>query len=125
MEFFDKIEKKLMEYPVYVKILKIQYRVSEAFLKAVRHVWNFLFAKTPDTAERLNSDKKDEQLFERFKQKYKRFKKKLADFILTALMAFFNAVGPVWNFLCTKTLNPDGTNDSNNEISLDVIKLLC
>ena len=125
MEFFDKIEKKLMEYPVYVKILKIQYRVSEAFLKAVRHVWNFLFAKTPYTDKRLNSDKKDEQLLEKFKQKYKRFKKKLADFILTALMAFFNAAGPVWNFLCTKTLNPDGTNDSNNEISLDVIKLLC
>ena len=61
-------------------------------------------------AKKLNPEKKDEKAF-------KKIKKKLAKIILTALLAFFDAVGPVWNFLCVKTLNPEENIERNNEIS--------
>ena len=48
-----------------------------------------------------------------------KIKKKSAKCILTALMAFFDTVGPVWNFFFLKTPNPDERND---EISVKVMK---
>ena len=42
---------------------------------------------------------------------------KVAEYILIALMAFFNAVGPVWNFLFVKAPNPDKSSGTGNKIS--------
>ena len=39
--------------------------------------------------------------------KFLKFRDKVAECILAALLAFFDAVGPVWNFLFVKTPNPD------------------
>ena len=38
--------------------------------------------------------------------KFLKFRDKVAECILVALLAFFSAVGPVWNFLFVKTPNP-------------------
>ena len=49
---------------------------------------------------------------------------KLADGIKTTILAFLNAIGPVWNFLFVKTPDPDDSDkdEQGNEISQDVIK---
>ena len=49
--------------------------------------------------------------------KFLQVRSRVIKLILNALMAFFNAVGPVWNFVCTKTLNPGRTTGPSNEIS--------
>ena len=36
----------------------------------------------------------------------------VAEHIRKGLLAFFNAIGPVWNFLFVKTANPDKTTDA-------------
>ena len=51
-----------------------------------------------------------------------RFRDKVAECILTALLAFFNAVGPVWKFLFVKTPNPDITSETSNKIRYIVIE---
>ena len=43
-----------------------------------------------------------------------RIKDKIAGHIRNGLLAFFNTIGPVWTFLCVKTLNPDATNETTN-----------
>ena len=50
-------------------------------------------------------------------------KHKVAEFTLIAVMAFFNAVSPVWNFFCVKTLNPDQLKGTTNEIRQYAIEL--
>ena len=48
---------------------------------------------------------------------YKETKKKTAECILAALLACFDTVGPVWNFLFVKKPNLDKTNETSNKIS--------
>ena len=48
--------------------------------------------------------------------KFLRIRDKVAECILAALLAFFNAVGPVWNFLFVKTTN-DETSGTSNKVS--------
>ena len=49
----------------------------------------------------------------------------IAEYIRRGLLAFFNAISPVWTFLCVKTLNPDQTAEVSNNSSLgyDFLKL--
>ena len=51
------------------------------------------------------------------KQLYKKTKKKTAQCILAALMAFFDKFGPIWNFFFVKTPNPDENYQTTNKIS--------
>ena len=69
-----------------------------AFLKNIRKKIHKKLAKYPVYVEFL------------------RFRDKVAEFILTALLALFDAVGPVWNFLFVKTPNPNITSETSNKI---------
>ena len=53
------------------------------------------------------------QFFQKTKKKFAKVGDKVAECILTALLACFNAVGPVWNFLFVKKRNPDEKSASN------------
>ena len=53
------------------------------------------------------------QFFKNTKTKLAKFGDKVAECILTALLACFNTVGPVWNFLFVKKRNPDKRIASN------------
>ena len=46
----------------------------------------------------------------------KELKKKLAECILEAILAFFNAVGPVWNFFFVK--RPDGGSEQSPKVPI-------
>ena len=49
--------------------------------------------------------------------KFLRARDKVVECILAALSAFFNTVGPVWNFLFIKRPDPDVTNGTSTRIS--------
>ena len=52
------------------------------------------------------------------------YDKFLADRMKNALLACFNAIGPLWNFLFLKTQDPDESDfqEQSNEIRQDVVK---
>ena len=54
------------------------------------------------------------------REKIKRFKDNLADRIKIAFLAFFNAIGTVWNILFVKT--SDTIKSDSNEIRQGMIK---
>ena len=47
--------------------------------------------------------------------KFLRVRDKNAERVLTALLAFFDIVGPIWNFFFLKTPNPDKKNNENRK----------
>ena len=54
--------------------------------------------------------------------KFSRKRDKLAECIKTTILTFFNAVSPVWTFLCVKTTDESNSGEPSNEISQGVIK---
>ena len=54
--------------------------------------------------------------------KFIRVRDIIAGYVLKGLLAFFNVVGPLWNFLFVKKPSPENTNGTTNEISFNVIK---
>ena len=57
------------------------------------------------------------------KEKFLRKRDKLAESIRISILACFNAISPVWNFLFLKTPDPDlDADEPSNQISQDVIK---
>ena len=49
--------------------------------------------------------------------KFLQIRDKVAECILTALLACFNTVGPVWNFLFVKAPNPDESDEEHKNFS--------
>ena len=68
------------------------------------------------------------QFFKKVKKKLEKYptyvktRDKVAKGILTALLAFFDFVGPVWNFLFLKRPSFDKTSESTKKIRQNVIK---
>ena len=54
--------------------------------------------------------------------KFIRVRDIIAGYVLKGLLAFFNAVGPLWSFLFVKKSSPENTNGTSNKISFNVIK---
>ena len=54
--------------------------------------------------------------------KFIRVRDIIAGYVLKGLLVFFNAVGPLWNFLFVKKPSPENTNETSNKISFNVIR---
>ena len=62
------------------------------------------------------------QFFKKTKKKFAKVGDKAAECILIGLLACFDAVGPVWNFLFVKERNPDESIATSNKIRWGVMK---
>ena len=94
-----------------IRLLKLKASLTTALTTAFT-VGQMLTSQFEEETEKMQILKKIARKIDKKLAKYPayvkflKFRDKVAECILAALLAFFNAVGPVWNFLFVKAPNP-------------------